>query len=372
MTHRKILASRWLAPTLLLLLGFALQRVAHHNPRIVETYYSRSIYPAIARTFSLIGRLFPFSLAELLLVLLPIIGLGAVLIRTKKQLEAGLHGREIFASRTCEFVWILAVAFLLFQISFGLNYQRPPLASGLQLVDRRPGVAELETIATHIIAEANRNFSDSRLPSSRLPRERSQLFQALESSFQSNVLLGSAAEGGFASPKPVFISRALTKLGIAGIYSPFTGEPNFNREQPENEVPFSVAHEKAHQRGYAREDEASFIAFLVCTTSSDPFVRYSGYLRGLRVLAALRTAIPPEKYRAIVDQLDAGVRTDLQESAAFWQRSRSQRLSHAADRANDTYLKANSVRSGTANYGEVVALIIGYYLTYPSGTTPSN
>lgn len=368
---RRVLDWRWLTPVALLLVGFTLQRGAHHRPQLVEHYYSRSVYPAIARTFSLLASPFPFSLAELLIFLLPLIGLAVVLVRTRRQLESGLQGRQIFTSRTREFFWVLSIFFFVFQISFGLNYQRPPLAAGMQLVDRHPSASELEAIASHIIAEVNRAFSESRSGSSPVRRERSALFDAIESSFQSSVLLGSAATGGFASPKPVLISRALTKLGIAGMYSPFTGEPNFNREQPESEMPFSIAHEKAHQRGYAREDEASFIAFLVCTTSRDAFVRYSGYLRGLRVLAALRTAVTPERYRAIVGQLDAGVRADLQETAAFWQRGQSLRLSRAADRANDTYLKANSVKSGTANYGEVVTLIIGYYLTYPSTTTIS-
>ena len=34
-------------------------------------------------------------------------------------------------------------------------------------------------------------------------------------------------------------------------------------------------------------------------------------------------------------------------------------------RLNDFYLKANRVKSGTKNYGEVTALLIGYYLKSP-------
>jgi hypothetical protein len=359
-----VLSWRWVIPVALFLVGIGLQRLAHHSPHLVEEYYSRSIYLTVARGVSLIGKPFPFSVAELLLVLLPIAGLAVILIRTRRQLLLGQGRRQILASRTCEFLWILAIAFLVFQVTFGLNYQRPPLGAELQLVKREPTAVELEEISTNIISEVNRAFSQSRLAANITQRDRTALLNAIESSFQASSLLGNASRGGFASPKPVFASRAMTKLGIGGIYSPFTGEPNFNREQPEIEMPFSVAHEKAHQRGYAREDEASFIAYVVCTSSNHPFVRYSGYLRGLRVLAALRAAVPPEKYRGIVDRLDAGVRADLRESDAFWQRGLSRRLSKVADRANDTYLRANSVRSGTANYGEVVALIIGYYLTY--------
>jgi hypothetical protein len=323
---RRFLDWHWLTPVALILFGLIIQRLARGRPELVERIYGRVVYPPISRAISLISRPFPFSLAEVLIFILPLVGLVLILIRTRAQLLQGQRGPQILRARTCEFIWLLAILFLTFQICFGLNYQRPPLSSALQFSPRQATSSELETIATHIIGEINRNFEQSRPPADRPggPRNRAQIFDAIESGFQSASLLGGAARGGFGSPKPVFISRALTKLGIAGVYSPFTGEPNFNTEQPENELPFSAAHEKAHQRGYAREDEASFVAFLVCTASSDSFVRYSGYLRGLRVLAPLRASVTPERYREIVDQLLPGVRADLQETAAFWQRGSQQ------------------------------------------------
>jgi hypothetical protein len=108
----------------------------------------------------------------------------------------------------------------------------------------------------------------------------------------------------------------MTWLSVAGFYSPFTAETDFNREQPAWDLPFSMAHEKAHQRGYAREDEASLIGFLACIDASDPFVRYSGYLHSLKVLTALR-GIAPGLYGETVRSLAGGPRADLVASAAF-------------------------------------------------------
>ena len=48
-----------------------------------------------------------------------------------------------------------------------------------------------------------------------------------------------------------------------------------------------IAHHKAHQRGYAKEDEANFVGYVICINSTDPPVRYSGYLYGLKVLEVL-------------------------------------------------------------------------------------
>src|ERR1043166_6917252 len=53
-------------------------------------------------------------------------------------------------------------------------------------------------------------------------------------------------------PKPVYFSGLMSRFGVSGVYSPFTGEPNYNTLQPDCDLPFAVAHEMAHQRGYAR------------------------------------------------------------------------------------------------------------------------
>lgn len=359
---RSRLPWRWITPVALFLAGLALQRLARERPLIVDHFYSRSFYLILSSAISRVSALFSFSLGEALIVGLPVAGLLLVLWRTHRQLMRGRSGLQIMLSRTCELIWVLAVAFVVFQLVFGLNYQRPPLAAGLQLSSRPATQIELEDIALLIISEVNHNFDEARS----LGHTRDEVSSAIERAYQAADLLGASASARFGPPKPVFASRIMTRLGISGIYSPFTGEPNINTNQPESELPFSIAHEKAHQRGYAREDEASFVAFLVCTRSDSPFVRYSGFTRGLRVLAPLRAAVSPERYREIVDQLSAGVRADLQKNAEFWRIARHPLLEKLADRTNNTYLRANGVSSGTANYGEVVSLIIGYYLTYPS------
>jgi hypothetical protein len=66
-----------------------------------------------------------------------------------------------------------------------------------------------------------------------------------------------------------------------------------------------------------------------------------------------------------VSELASGPRNDLRVSAEFWRRSRHPLLERVAERANDSYLRANRVQTGVRNYGEVVSLIISYYLTYP-------
>ncbi len=365
---------RWILPLGLILAGLGLQQAAHLQPEMVEALYSRRAYFYISRVVSQMSRPFSFSVAEVLILLLPLAGFVMIVRQTYRDLKRRVRHRDLLASRTRALLWFAGVTFTLFLLLFGLNYHRLPLTRGLQLTERTPVAGELESIAIWIIGEINRNYDAARgaegSAPSRLKLPREGLFSAIETAFQSEPLLAGASRGGFAAPKPVYLSRLLSRFGVAGIYVPFTGEPHFNREQPDCEAPFSIAHEKAHQRGYAREDEASFVAFLVCTRAQDPYVRYSGFLSGLRVLAPLQSAVSTERYREITSALSSGPREDLKASAEFWRRARSPRLGRIADRANNTYLKANSVKSGVRNYGEMVSLIISYYLTYPANQDP--
>lgn len=360
----------WIAPAGLLLAALGCQRLAGMAPDLIDRYYSRAVYFHLGRALSVINRFFPFSLGEALIVILPIAGLPLVVHFALRQLRRGARAPEIFLGGLRALLWFAGGGLMLFLLLWGLNYQRPALGASLALTSREPELAELETISRRLILEVNRNYDEARgerdwSSRSSSPLDRGEMIRLLEAAYQQEVLLGEAARGGFGPPKPVLFSRLMTRLGLSGIFSPFTGEPNYNADQPDWDLPYTIAHEMAHQRGFAREDEANFIAFLVCRRAAHPYLRYSGYLRSLRVLAALQPQIAPERYGEIVSALGPGPLRDAQASAEFWRQGRSLRLSRVAERANDAYLQANRVRSGIRNYGEVTALIIGYYLTYP-------
>ena len=53
-------------------------------------------------------------------------------------------------------------------------------------------------------------------------------------------------------------------LSMGGVYVPWTGETIVSMVEPSIALPFIAAHESAHAAGYAREDEANFIAYQRC------------------------------------------------------------------------------------------------------------
>ena len=97
----------------------------------------------------------------------------------------------------------------------------------------------------------------------------------------------------YSPPKPVLASKLMSYANIGGMFFPFTMESNINVDNPFSTVPWTMAHELAHQCGFMREDEANFIAYLACKESDDALMRYSGLLLAYdNATAALRKADP--------------------------------------------------------------------------------
>ena len=87
-----------------------------------------------------------------------------------------------------------------------------------------------------------------------------------------------------------------------------------------------------------REDEANFIGYLACISSENEAFRYSGYLTGWVYAGNALARVDRKRYIELTDQLCEGARQDLDENSDFWNRYES-RVSEAATRMNDTYLK---------------------------------
>ena len=356
---------RWLKPLALLAAALALQALASRNPQLVERYYSRKLSPAISQALSLVNGVVGFSIAELMSYVLPAALVGTLIyqgreIYLRRKRMSGLLRTDLLV-----LAWASGSAMLLFLLIWGLNYQREPLGNKLGLAGRNPSDEQLKMISETIVNEMNSNYGDSHVGgaadgSRAAPPNRAELYALIEASYEHEPLLGDAGKGRYGPPKPIYFSGLMSRLGLSGFYMPFTGEPNFNAAQPDFDLPYVIAHEKAHQRGFAREDEANFLAFLVCVNSTHPYVRYSGYLNALKVVGAF-ASLDPEFYQNLDGRIGEGPHNDLRARAAFWARHEGPARAMAG-RINNSYLQANRIGSGAQSYGDDITLIVGYYL----------
>ena len=71
------------------------------------------------------------------------------------------------------------------------------------------------------------------------------------------------------------VTALFDRAGLAGLYIPLTGTAHVNLNDQAYMLPFTMCHELAHQAGYAREDEANYIAYRACMSGNAAF-RFSG------------------------------------------------------------------------------------------------
>jgi len=343
-------------------LAALLQGIASKAPEIVESVYSRSVYPAIARSMALLTGWLPFSVAELLAVSL-VAWIAWSVARAARHLVQGrrsvrnvlLHGG----------VGVLAVVGCLYGLGiflWALNHQRLPLAVSAGL-DVSPGSAEeLRSLTRQLVAQANtlrEQVEEDRDGVMLLAHGRADALRRARLGFdrigREYAFLNGRHVG---RPKGVLLSWVMSWIGPSGIYSPYTGEPNVNMHLPQSEFPSTVCHEMAHQLGLAREDEANFVGYLAARAHPDVDFQYAGTLEALSYSLRALAGIDRDSYRAALDSCSAGVKRDWAAERAHAQRHRTQ-WTKVSRRINDAYLKSQGTTDGVRSYGRMVDLLIG-------------
>ena len=324
-------------------------------------WYATHIYPLLVGSVSRILSPLPFSVVEFLLYGL-ILWLIVCLIRRIRSVAAGRETlrRAVWRSFTGLYC-LVSVLFLVYTVTCGINYYRLPFSrvEGFLLdpSDNRELTALCLELRDAVNAEALRVGLD--------PEGKSVLTGDINGQArQAMVGLGEiydCLDGYYPRPKPLVVSKILAVQQLCGIYSPFTIEANYNREMPPYNIPFTTCHELSHLKGFMREDEANFIAFLACRNSDSPQFRYSGYLMAyVHATNALYRNAGAKTYQEIRDTLCDTAAKDLAANNAYWDQYDT-KVAEVANNMNDTYLRANSQEDGVKSYGRMVDLLLADY-----------
>ncbi|MCB9916731.1 MAG: DUF3810 domain-containing protein [Planctomycetes bacterium] len=334
-------------------LGFGALWAARLEPGLVERWYSRGLYPREATVLRSLAGVFPVSLSELLLAALVVaIALRALRSwRRWRTREAGLARLTFEAAR--DGLCAAGGLWLAFLVLWGFSHARQPYAWHVGLELREVSHDELVDLGRWLVGEVNRLRPE-------VPDE-ALLLQPGEDGVDPRLRAAYArlgervpalAGGGMLLRKPLS-APLLSRLGITGIFSPFTGEAHVNdRTRPWLHL-FSAAHELAHQKGFAREDEANWIAWQVCRASDDPALQYSVTLVALRFVLQALTETRGHEALALHARLSDAVLDDLESNRRYWREQRTA-LTDVAETVNDTYLKTTGSPAGVRSYGRMV------------------
>ena len=346
----------------LLILLTVLIRLLVYFPDWVERYYSQGIFPRLAQGQRLLLGWVPFSFGDLLYGFLFV-----ALLYQLFQLLYGLIRKRFTPGSLAELLkrifFLLLLGYVGFNLLWGLNYNRPPLAERLRMQITTPEPAELDTLAVDLLQGLNQ-YASLVTPAQRDSFNRKKrLFNGAVEAYGYLPSESHPIRYSYPSIKPSLFSYPGNYLGFQGYYNPFTGEAQVNTTIPPFLEPFVTAHEIAHQLGYAREQEANFMAVLACDRSPEPAFRYSMYFDLFLYTLGEISLQDTTRAKQYLEAAPAQVKADIATYRHFMRLHRSP-LERVIMILYDEFLRANNQPNGKFTYNEVVSWVIAYRRTF--------
>ncbi|MEE0969499.1 MAG: DUF3810 domain-containing protein [Clostridia bacterium] len=322
-------------------------------------FFNTNISFVLRALLAFVTSFIPFSVAEILLMLLPLIAFLLIRHALKYHNDSW---RSVFAY-VGTIVSAICVFYILFFWCYGVGYNTETIDKKLGLDRADVSASELYETADILSKMADREAKNVKFRNtsfSVMPYNISELSGKLSDAYEKFSAQNNLLTNIKSNLKPVIMSEAMSYTHITGVYSFFTGEANINVNFPDYTIPFTAAHEMAHQRGIAREDEANFVAFLVCIGSDDTYIRYSGYVNMLEYVMSALYSADPDAYSNILEGANDNIIYEMIAYSNFFEKYRHSAASKISGTVNDTYLKLNGTE-GEKSYGMVVDLAVAYY-----------
>lgn len=352
----------------LLCIGFGiaiafLRTISSAFPTLIDTYYSKGINKWWVQKLSQLTALFPFSIFELLIYSAIIVSIAAIILYSKQLIQNHKKWRSLTFRFLLNLLAILSIGYSIFILFWGINYDRPSLEADFLLTSEGHSKEELIALYEQLIQQTNEARTNT--------RENEQgvfiangsyhdIFKRAPIGYENAAQTYPVLSGTYGLAKPILASKLMNYTNITGIYSPFTAEANVNVAVPDSTLLFTTMHEMAHQRGYASENEANFIAFLTCIHHTDPDFIYAGYLSALNYTNVALAKVDYESLIQLNEQLSDEVRRDMRYLNEFWAQYEG-KVEETFNAMNETYLTLNGVKDGVRSYGRVVDLLLAYY-----------
>ena len=303
---------------------------------------------------------FPFSVVEwfyVAFILAVILWMVLLAVRVVKGPDRGrrLYGGLLGLVCLCLTAWGLSC------VLWGVNYYADGFQEKSGVYAQPVAVDDLERV-TRYFAEHLADLADQ------IPRDGSGVFAVSRDDIfaeSTAVYDNLSQEFPFLAredrvPKRMFFSRLFSAMNFTGFYSPYTGESNLNVDSPACLLPATIAHELAHQRGIASEQECNFLAIAASTASDSVVYQYSGYLIGYIHLGNALYRADRERWAAVYGTLPETVLADLRYHSAYWDQFEGP-VATVSEKIYDTTLKTYGEERGIQSYGTVVDLLVAYY-----------
>lgn len=292
----------------------------------------------------------PFSIGDIIYVLAGIYVLILFFKTFKKRTRNGALLRILI---------LVDLFYFIYQIFWGMLYFQTPLITKLPeteiTIDKRKSLA-LEYLqkakATRELVREDQNgvfiLNDIAAVQNEILKNQNKLPAFITDKKSYNVN----------SFKSSLFSEFMSFTGILGYYNPFTAEAQYNNNLPSSYLPFTISHESSHQMGFAREQEANFVGYLIGVSSQNTDLRYSTEYFTLKSLLNSIVQDDKEFVKFVLDNYSEGMKRDRLHEKQFVMQHQGL-MTDFFGFTNNLFLKSNQ-QEGTVTYSYFVDLLVRY------------
>ena len=340
---------------LLLPVQILINRLLANHPFLVEEWYSNGIYPVTSALLRIGLGFLPFSLGDFLYGLLVFLLIRWIILRIKQKFRNPKKW-------ILEGIAVLSLIYFCFNLFWGYNYYRLPLHQTLG-IENEYSTEELLDLTKDLISQSNELQLEITNDDS----------VKVEFPYSKNELMNLAPEGydhvqddfpelryNHRSLKRSIYRLPLSYMGFNGYLNPLTNEGQVNTLIVPFKIPTTASHEIGHQLGFAKENEANFLACLATMNHPDIYFRYSGTTFALSYCLSELFRRDPDLTNELLETLNYGVHLNYFEVQEFWARHKNP-FEPVFMAAYTNYLKANNQPEGMRSYSYVVALLVNYF-----------
>lgn len=312
-----------------------------------------------------LGRLCALTSLSIMEILYALAAVGAVAYTVWSVIAVvkarGHRGRRVYSALLGAADGILTV-YVLFCLMWGVNYWTDSFQDRSGITAQPVAAEDLKNVTAYFAERLSETANT-------VPRDENGVYAVSKEQIlsESRSVYGGVTElftflkFPDTGVKAVRCSRFMSVMGFTGVYFACVGESNVNVDSPACLLPSTIAHELAHQRGVAWEQECNFLGVLASVTSGMPDYIYSGWLLGFIHLGNALYETDPEAYWAIRGTLPAAVEADLRDNSVYWDQFRDNVVEKVSDTVYDAALKSYGDANGMKSYSMVVELLVAYY-----------
>lgn len=293
----------------------------------------------------------PFSMGDVIYILLGIFLLYYLTALFKKSKRN---------NAIIKILGIINIFYFTYQIFWGMLYFQTPIIKKLSSQDS-PEIDKAKELALHYLEKCKITraavledhqgvflITSLKDVQEEILKQQTQLPSSISDKKGSQVL----------SIKPSLFKNVMSFTGILGYYNPFTAEAQYNSELPATFIPFTTAHESSHQLGFAREQEANFVGYLVGIHSNNMDLRYSTEYFTLKSLLRFIVEDDPEFVKSVLKNYSPGMKRDRAYEKKFVY-SHQGWLDDFFGYTNNLFLKSNQ-QEGSVTYSYFIDLLLNY------------